>query len=202
MQSNFDKWLTTDPNEAQDAHYEAVADKYSQEFYDLAEKHNFIGSLEETNLIDTLGVNCSVELTAEKVEQFCILNKRFEPRKLKGHVIGVGVVNMESGNTCHDWSIYENKGLHAYLMSGGYLLFGTQNCLRVGDSVKLFGNDSQRSLSKEHEVVAISECHKPILISMLKTNGYDYTPIKAFRARAKGNKKLSTSYSIKGLENN
>jgi hypothetical protein len=33
---------------------------------------------------------------------------------------------------------------------------------------------------------------------MLKNNGYDYYPLKAFTARAKGNRKLKTSYSVKG----
>lgn len=123
-------------------------------------------------------------------------------RNLIAHVIGVGVVNMTNGNTAHGWSIYENTGLHAYLTSGGYLLFGRENSFNIGDVVKLMGNDSRRSLGRENTVEAIAKCESTELIAMLKHNGYDYTPIRAFRARAKGNKKLSTSYSVKGIEFN
>ena len=127
----------------------------------------------------------------------------------KANVIGVGVINMTTGMTSHpkqqfetnhEWSIYENKGLYAYLTNSGFLLLATEGTFEIGDTVKLFSNEG-RSLSKHPTIVGISICEKDALLKMLKENNYDYYPIRAFKARSKGNKKLSTSYSVKGYDN-
>lgn len=118
----------------------------------------------------------------------------------KVFVLSVGIVNMTTGKTMYDWSIYENPGTYAFLTTGGYLLFGVENSLQIGDNVDLIGNDSNRRLSKKHQIVAISKATQEDLLKMLKENDYDYYPIKAFRKRASSNRKLSTSYSIKGIQ--
>lgn len=41
---------------------------------------------------------------------------------MKNPVMSVGVINIQSGKTSDGWSIYENKGLEAYLTNGGFLL--------------------------------------------------------------------------------
>lgn len=118
----------------------------------------------------------------------------------KVSVISVGLVNMTTGKTMYDWSIYESEGLFEFLTTGGYLLFGREDSFNIGDSVDLIGNDSNRRLGKKDDIVAISKATKEDLLKMLKENGYDYYPIKAFRARAKNNRKLNTSYSVKGIQ--
>ena len=118
----------------------------------------------------------------------------------KVSVLSVGVVNMTTGKTMYDWSIYENEGLYAFLTSGSYLLFGREDSLQLCDTVDLIGNDSNRRLGKQHFIVAISKATSGDLLKMLKDNNYDYYPIKAFKARAKNNRKLITSYSIKGVQ--
>ena len=115
-------------------------------------------------------------------------------------VLSVGVVNMTTGKTVHDWSIYENANMHAFLTNRGYLLLGRADSLSIGDEVKLIGNDSQRSLGSHNNgnVIATAPCEKGLLLSMLKSNGYDYYPIQPFTKRTM-TKKLKTSYSIKGV---
>lgn len=121
-------------------------------------------------------------------------------RNLKANVIGIGVVNMTTGNTCYDWSIYENTGFHAFLATTGTILFGSKTTFQIGDSVKLLSNEG-RSLARTVEIVDVAPCEKDSLLKMLKGHNYDYYPIRAFKARAKGNKKLGTSYSVKGVSN-
>lgn len=115
-------------------------------------------------------------------------------------VIGVGVVNMTTGFTQHDWSIYENTGLHAFLTDNSFLMFGTKDTFEKGDNVVLHGNDSGRKLAST-TIIDSAPCEKDTLLAMLKSHRYDYSPIKAFRSRAKDNRKLKTSYSVKGTMN-
>ena len=70
--------------------------------------------------------------------------------------------------------------------------------VKVGDEVELIGNDTNRRLGKSHKIVDVSETDKDILLKMLKSNGFDYYPLRAFKSRPAGNKKLQTSYSVKG----
>ena len=120
--------------------------------------------------------------------------------QLTASVISVGIINMTNGKTAHGWSIYENKGLYAFLTSGNYLLLATKDSFKVGDEVELIGNDSGRRLSKKHKIVDVSKCIKDELLKMLKSNGFDYSPLRAFKARPAGNKKLQTSFSVKGIQ--
>ena len=117
------------------------------------------------------------------------------------YVLSIGVLNIQSGRTQFDWSIYETWGpsVKAYLTNTGSLLFGAGETFSIGDEVELRGNDSQRKLHS-CKVVDESPCTKDELLVMLKRNRYDYYPIRAFRPRAEGNRKLGTSYSVKGTK--
>lgn len=121
-------------------------------------------------------------------------------KNYKAWALSIGVINILTGKTMYDWSIYENGGGFVTLMTGGHLLYDATNVFKPGDNVVLIGNDSQRKL-KEFTVVDSAPVDKESVLAMLKKNGYDYYPIKAFRARAAGNRKLGVSYSIKGISN-
>ena len=113
-------------------------------------------------------------------------------------VLSIGVVNIQSGKTCYDWSIYETWGerAHAFLSDRGSLLFASPGTFAIGEEVELRGNDSHRRLH-DCKIVDIAPSTKEALMAMLKRNRYDYYPIKAFRSRPHGNRKLGTSYSVK-----
>lgn len=117
------------------------------------------------------------------------------------YVISIGVVNITTGKTMHGWSIYENhekqSEYKAYvsLTQNGSLLYGS-GPLEIGKKLELRGNDSKRLLGSD-TVIDSSESNMEDVLVMLKRNNYDYYPIKAFKARAKNNLKLKTSYSIK-----
>jgi hypothetical protein len=64
--------------------------------------------------------------------------------------------------------------------------------------VELIGNDTGRRLSKNHTVVGESPTDKDELLKFLKSHNFDYYPLRSFKARPAGNKKLQTSYSVKG----
>lgn len=115
------------------------------------------------------------------------------------YVLSIGVLNIPSGKTHFDWSVYEtwDSGMTAYLTRKGSLLFAAGETFNIGDQVELRGNDTQRLLNTD-SIVDKAPCVKEALLVMLKNNSYDYYPLKAFAARAKGNRKLKTSYSVKG----
>ena len=117
----------------------------------------------------------------------------------QAQVLSIGVLNINSGKTCYDWSIYETWGekTQAFLSNRGSLLFASPGTFSIGEEVELRGNDSQRRLH-DCKIVDESPCTKEELLIMLKRNRYDYYPIKAFRSRADNNRKLGTSYSVKG----
>ena len=117
---------------------------------------------------------------------------------MKNPVMSVGVINIQSGKTSYDWSIYENKGLEAYLTNGGFLILGAKGSFKVNDIYDLVNDQSRRSLSKNGRILDLKPFdNKDEFISWLKSHNYDYTPIKAFRKRASNNKKLLTSYVLK-----
>lgn len=125
-----------------------------------------------------------------------ILQESQEKRTMP--VIAIGVVNITTGKTAHDWSIYENPGLWASLTSGGYLIFGGGGGEKTGSTYELIANDSRRNLNKRGEIISSHSCEdKESFIQWLKSFGYDYTPIRAYTKRPAGNKKLSTSYVLK-----
>ena len=117
--------------------------------------------------------------------------------QLKASVLSVGIINMTNGKTAHGWSIFDSK-LTAYLTSGSYLLLAAPGTFKVNDSVELIGNDTGRRLSKNHTIVGESPTDKDELLKFLKSHNFDYYPLRSFKARPPGNKKLQTSYSVKG----
>lgn len=117
----------------------------------------------------------------------------------KVYVLAIGVININTGKTKYDWGIYEWKNSTACLTNRGFLLFDAQKSFQIGDNVVLYGNDSQRKLTRCVTIVDTCVCEKEQLLDMLKKNGFDYYPIRPFHARAKNNRKLSTSYSVKGV---
>ena len=117
------------------------------------------------------------------------------------YVLSIGIINIPTGKTMHDWSIYEwaenfpQYPVYVSLTRGGSLLYGA-SALENGTELELRGNDSQRLLGKDI-VVDSSICKKDDVLTMLKRNGYDYYPIRPFAKRPANNNKLKTSYSIK-----
>jgi hypothetical protein len=130
------------------------------------------------------------------------MNEKLKPLKINSMktlpVISIGVVNIPSGMTQYDWSIYENIGLFAFLTDSGYLIFGAEGSLKVGDEYDLVGNDSRRRLSRNGSIISICSCEdKVVFTQWLKSHKYDYTPIRAFKSRSASNRKLTTSYVLK-----
>jgi hypothetical protein len=119
--------------------------------------------------------------------------------QIKASVLSVGIINMTNGKTAHGWSIFDSK-LTAYLTSGNYLLLAAPGTFKVNDSVDLIGNDTNRRLSKNHTIVGESPTDKDELLKFLKSHNFDYYPLRAFKSRPAGNKKLQTSYSVKGTQ--
>jgi hypothetical protein len=116
---------------------------------------------------------------------------------LKVAVLSIGVINIPSGQTMYNWSIYENLPLTAYLTSNGFLVLGDVGSLKVGDELCLVGNDSGRKLK---ETRIISECNcddRKLFMDWLYQNGYDYKPLRPFQKRRNSNRKLITSYVLK-----
>ena len=175
--------------------------------YDVIRGRDFNG---RRKALTAIGNYIKSKLTPEEMTYFRDISAMLRDGDLKesvltenqltASVISVGIINMTNGKTAHGWSIYENKGLYAFLTSGNYLLLATKDSFKVGDEVELIGNDSGRRLSKKHKIVDISECIKDELLKMLKSNGFDYSPLRAFKARPAGNKKLQTSFSVKGIQ--
>jgi hypothetical protein len=113
------------------------------------------------------------------------------------YVLSIGIINILTGKTMYDWSIYDHVADHVSSVSltrNGSLLLGGGG--EIGDEIELRGNDSQRLLGRD-KIVDNCKCTKDEVLAMLKKNGYDYYPLRAFKARAKDNRKLKTSYSVK-----
>jgi hypothetical protein len=120
-------------------------------------------------------------------------------RNFKVWAIGIGVITIPSGKTKYDWSIYDRPESNVYLTSEGFLLYASPDSFQIGDKYALYGNDSQRSLSKSGTIIDKCECNKETVIEMLFKHGYDYRQLRAFRKK-QFSKKLTTSYSVKGHE--
>jgi hypothetical protein len=135
-----------------------------------------------------------------KIDESLCESSLNEGKSLRAMVLSVGVINMTTGATMFGWSIFENKGMYAFLTSGSYLLLATKDSFKKGDEVELIGNDTNRRLGKKHTIVDMSEATKDDLLKMLKSHDYDYYPLRAFKARPANNRKLITSYSVKGIE--
>ena len=122
--------------------------------------------------------------------------------KIKAHVLSVGIINILSGKTMYDWGIYDegwkDRG-EAYLTGDSSLILGAPGSLEIGDKVTLVGNDSGRKL-KHSSILDKCITNQEEMLKMLEKHDYNYRPIRAFRARPKNNRKLITSYSLKGVE--
>jgi hypothetical protein len=117
---------------------------------------------------------------------------------MTGFVLSIGVVNIPTGKTMYDWSIYEHGAeSEVYLANNVFLLYGAKGSLKCGDKLTIRDNDSQRKI-KDAEITDLAECTYEKVIEMLERNGFDYKPIRAFQKR-KSSRKLMTSYSIKGI---
>lgn len=121
--------------------------------------------------------------------------------KVKAEVLAIGIINILSGKTMYEWSIYDGNNAEktaVFLTSSRSLLFCTPDTFNIGDVVELRGNDSGRLLSSGNTIIDKAMCKQEDVLAMLKKNGYDYYPIRAFKSRAESNRKLKTSYSVKG----
>ena len=117
---------------------------------------------------------------------------------LEAAVLSIGVLNINTGKGQYDWTIYDQPKSCVFLTDHGFLLLAQPTTFEIGDTVRLRGNDSRRLIKDNVGIKDVSVCVKEEVLAMLKKNGYDYYPIMAFKARPKGNRKLGTSYSIKG----
>lgn len=115
-------------------------------------------------------------------------------------VLPIGVVNITSGKTCYDWSIYDDFHQNGFIyLVGRFLMLDAHQDFEIGDTITLRNNDSQRKL-KEAKVIDFCKCNKEDILAMLLKNGYDYYPKRAFQ-KGRFKAKLDTSYSIKGITN-
>ena len=115
---------------------------------------------------------------------------------LKADVLGIGVINITSGKTMYDWSIYDWPEGCVYLTSSNRILYASPETFQIGDNVTLIGNDSRRKL-QEVTVVDVCKCVYSEVVEMLWKHEMDYKPKRAF-AKARWSKKLQSSYSVKG----
>lgn len=120
-----------------------------------------------------------------------------EGKSYKAYVIPIGTINIGTGKTMYDWSIYDHPNSEVALAQGS-LLFGAPG-LKIGDVFDLVDNDSQRSLRNSVKIQDIAKCKKEDVLAMLKKNGYDYYPARPFQKKSNTNK-LNVSYSLKGYE--
>lgn len=117
-------------------------------------------------------------------------------------VISLGVINIQSGKTKYDWSIYddENEGKEVktsvYLTNGGSLLYASTGTFKDGDIVNLRYNDSRRLIASNVTIKGSCPCIKDEVVKFLYDNGYDYRVKRAF-TKSHFSRKLGTSFSVK-----
>jgi hypothetical protein len=114
-------------------------------------------------------------------------------------VLSLGVININTGNTKYDFSIYENNtsgdGI-TYLTNQGFLLISAGN-VRFDEVFNLRNDQTLRTITRGVTIVDSCKTNREEVLAMLKKHGYDYYPTKAFKAKSKNNKKLTTSYTLK-----
>ena len=116
----------------------------------------------------------------------------------EAQVLPIGVINIQTGKTQYDWSVYQSDTTRLFLCSGGFFLYGVEGSLNVGDKLTLRNNDSNRKL-KETTVIAIMPTNREEVVKSLLDFNYDYRQLRAFKKKRFKNK-LMTSYSIKGVK--
>lgn len=121
-----------------------------------------------------------------------------ETKNLNASVLSIGVINITTGKTKYDWSIYEQPDAVVYL-AGNRLLFAAPGTFNIGDKVTMFDNDSGRKVKwgSDMTIKDMSNCIQEDVINMLFKNEYDYRPKRAF-VKSKWSRKLETSFSVKG----
>ena len=125
-------------------------------------------------------------------------NQTYKTMK-KAFVLPIGVVSPANGNTMYDWNIYETwpKGW-AFLLNDFLIFSAHEDDFEIGESVVLYGNDTNRRLTGAEKVVDKAPVIKDELVNMLFKNRFDYKPKRAFQ-KAAFSRKLRTSYSVKGI---
>ncbi|HHX70457.1 MAG TPA: hypothetical protein GX708_20685 [Gallicola sp.] len=116
---------------------------------------------------------------------------------LTAAVLSIGKVNIQTGKTKYDWSVYDSSATIYY--AGGMLLYGSSQ-LKIGDRLTLRNNDSNRLIT-HCEIIDSAPANKEAVIEMLLKHKYDYRPARPFKKK-EFSKKLQTSYSIKGIKQN
>ena len=125
-------------------------------------------------------------------------NERYKTLK-KAYVLPIGVVSPANGNTAYDWNIYTSWPDGWAFLLGGLLIFSSdENDFEIGEEVVLYGNDTGRRLTHAKKIEDKAPVIKEELVNMLFKHGFDYKPKRAFQ-KAAFSKKLSTSYSVKGI---
>ncbi|MEG1140925.1 MAG: hypothetical protein RSE41_00440 [Clostridia bacterium] len=109
--------------------------------------------------------------------------------------ISIGVINIPTGATRYNWSIYEDPEAYVYLTQNNSLFYAAPDTFNIGEEITLRSNDTNRKLLTD-TIVDCCPCIKETVIDMLYKNGYDYKPKRAFK-KAAFSRKLKTSYSIK-----
>jgi hypothetical protein len=113
-------------------------------------------------------------------------------------VLAIGVVQPENGKTCYDWNMYDSMPGVISLTSSGFLMYhANENDFTPGDQLQLIANDSNRKL-KTATIVESCSANREDVLAMLLRNQYDYYPARAFKKK-RFSRKLSTSYSVKGI---
>ena len=121
--------------------------------------------------------------------------------KLDVMVLSIGIVNITSGKTMYDWSIYDHPNSKVYLTNHGSLLLASSTTFDDCDGAELtlIGNDSNKKVRSDVAIIDSAFCVLEEVLVMLKKHKYDYYPMPAFKSRARDNKKLITSHSVKGV---
>lgn len=112
-------------------------------------------------------------------------------------VLSIGVININTGKTQYDWSIYDDKPeiTNLYHCKEGFLIRGAKGSLEIGDSVIMRNNDTRRKLGCA-TIDKVLPVTREELIDGLYELGYDYKPKRAFKKSA-FKKKLRTSFTLK-----
>jgi len=119
-------------------------------------------------------------------------------RKLTAFVLSIGVVSIKTGKTKYGWSIYDSPAQYVYL-ADNRLLYATENTFEIGDEVIFRNNDNNRKQGSG-TIKDKSVCVQADVMAMLKKHGFDYYPLRPFQKRVGYNRKLSTSFSVKGTK--
>lgn len=122
-----------------------------------------------------------------------------QAKTLKLGVLSIGTVNIQTGKTKYDWSIYDNGPGHVFL-ANDKLIYAQKDSLKVGDVVKLINHDTHRSVRWADGLTVVDEApaERDAVVEMLLRNEFDYRKLRPFQKK-KFSRKLSTSFSLKTI---